>query len=414
VTVGGAARTFYWRYDIISSQSSILSSQSVIEYDGIYYWCGVDRFLLYNGVVKEIKNNFNQNYFFDNLNYQQRQKVWAQKVPRFGEIWWFYPSGDSVECNDAVIYNVREDVWYDAGGALGARRTAGFFSQVFKYPINAGEDLTTQTTLFTANIATTASSTTMTMSVNNQIAFGQLITATGVPSNTTIATIVANSAATTATGSSGASTIVVTSATGILRNQLVIGTGIAAGATVVSIVGTTVTLSSTNVGAVSGAVSFSGNTITMTAAATATAIVSANFQSVPNRITLWQHEIGTDQVIGDSTDAIESSFQTSDLGWVQGGPSQSSPVGDNYWLHLERMEPDFIMSGEMTFQVTGRTFAQAEDVTSQAYSFFPDTKKIDLREQRRELRLIFTSNVQGGDYQLGKILLSANVGDVRP
>jgi hypothetical protein len=78
------------------------------------------------------------------------------------------------------------------------------------------------------------------------------------------------------------------------------------------------------------------------------------------------------------------------------------------------MEPDFIMSGEMTFQVTGRTFAQAEDVTSDPYPFGPDTKKIDLREQRRELRLIFTSNVQGGDYQLGKILLSANVGDVRP
>jgi hypothetical protein len=414
VTVGGAARTFYWRYDIISSQSSILSSQSVIEYDGIYYWCGVDRFLLYNGVVKEIKNNFNQNYFFDNLNYNQRQKVWAQKVPRFGEIWWFYPSGDSEECNNAVIYNVREDVWYDAGFALGARRTAGFFSQVFKYPINAGEDLTVQETLFTADIATTNASAVMTMSVNNEIAYGQLIVATGVPTDAYVSTIVANSAATTATGSSGATTITVASATGILRNQLVIGTGIAAGATVVSIVGTTVTLSIANTGAVSGAVSFSGTTVTMSAAATATAIVSANFQSVPNRITLWQHEIGTDEVIFESSNAIESSFQTSDLGWVQGGPAQTSPVGDNYWLHLERMEPDFIMSGEMTFQVTGRTFAQAEDVTSDPYPFSPDTKKIDLREQRRELRLIFTSNVQGGDYQLGKILLSANVGDVRP
>lgn len=414
VTVGGAPRTFYWRYDIITSQSSILSSQSVIEYDGIYYWCGVDRFLLYNGVVKEIKNNFNQNYFFDNLNYQQRQKVWAQKVPRFGEIWWFFPSGDSEECNDAVIYNIREDVWYDAGGALGARRTAGYFSQVFKYPINAGEDLTIQTTLFTANIATTNASAVMTMSVNNDIAYGQLIVAAGVPSGAYISTIVANSAATTATGSSGATTITVASATGILRNQLVIGTGIAAGATVVSVVGTTVTVSTANTGAVSGAVSFSGNTVTMSEAATATAIVSANFQTVPNRITLWQHEIGTDEVIFDSSNAIESSFQTSDLGWVQGGPAQSSPVGDNYWLHLERMEPDFIMSGEMTFQVTGRTFAQAEDVTSAPYPFNPDTKKIDLREQRRELRLIFTSNVQGGNYQLGKILLSANVGDVRP
>lgn len=82
VTIGATASTFYWRYDIISSQSSILSSQCVIEYDGIYYWIGVDRFMLYNGVVKEVPNNMNQNYFFDNLNYAERQKVYATKVPR--------------------------------------------------------------------------------------------------------------------------------------------------------------------------------------------------------------------------------------------------------------------------------------------------------------------------------------------
>jgi hypothetical protein len=87
VNSGGVTSTLYWRYDLISSQSSILSSQSVIEYDGIYYWCGVDRFLMYNGVVKEIPNPFNQNYFFDNLNYDQREKVFVTKVPRFGEVW---------------------------------------------------------------------------------------------------------------------------------------------------------------------------------------------------------------------------------------------------------------------------------------------------------------------------------------
>ena len=114
INVGTTSVTQFWRYDIISSQSSILSSQCVIEYDGIYYWVGVDRFLLYNGVVKEIPNDMNQNYFFDNLNYAQRQKVWATKVPRYGEIWWFYPRGDATECTDAIIYNVREQCWYDA------------------------------------------------------------------------------------------------------------------------------------------------------------------------------------------------------------------------------------------------------------------------------------------------------------
>ena len=43
-TVGTS--TLYWRYDIISTSTTIMSSNSVVEYDGIYYWCGVDRFLI--------------------------------------------------------------------------------------------------------------------------------------------------------------------------------------------------------------------------------------------------------------------------------------------------------------------------------------------------------------------------------
>jgi len=414
ITVASVPQTFFWRYDIITSQSSILSSQCVIEYDGIYYWVGVDRFLLYNGVVKELTNIFNQNYFFDNLNYAQSQKVWAQKVPRFGEIWWFFPSGDSEECNDAIIYNIRENCWYDAGGALGARRTAGYFSQVFHYPINAGATLSEQTLLFSASIATTNASTNVTIAPNNQVSNGQLVISTSINSGAIVSVITPTLASTTATGSSAAFTIVVNSATGILRNQAVTGTGIGVGAVVTVIAGTTITLSVANSGAVSGALSFAGLTLTLSTTATATIIETATFNSQADKVILWQHEIGTDEVINTVSNAIESSFQTSDLGWVQGGPSQSSPVGDNYWLHLERIEPDFVQSGEMTFQVTGRAFAQSEDVTSSPYAFDPDTGKIDLREQRREIRLIFTSNVAGGDYQLGRVLLHANVGDVRP
>ena len=353
ITIASVPQTFFWRYDIISSQSSILSSQSVIEYDGIYYWCGVDRFLLYNGVVKELKNTFNQNYFFDNLNYTQRQKVYANKVPRYGEIWWFFPSGTSEECNDCVIYNIREDCWYDAGEALGARRSAGYFSQVFKFPINAGNELTVEELIFSASVVTVNTSTNIEVAVTNLIAVGQLVQGTGIPANSLI-------------------TAIVPSAT----------------------------------------VGFF--TVTLSNAATASATVTATFSTTADRITLWQHEIGTDEVVGQNQNAIESYFETSDLGWVQGGPSQSSPVGDNYWLHLERIEPDFVQSGEMTFQVTGRPFAQAEDTTSDPYPFDPNTRKIDLREQRREIRLIFTSNVAGGDYQLGRVLLHASIGDVRP
>jgi hypothetical protein len=132
--IGGTA---VFQFDTISTESSILSAQCVIEYDGVFYWIGTDRFLMFNGVVREVQNNLNINFFFDNLNYSQRQKVFAMKVPRFGEIWWCFPFGDSTEPNHAVIYNVRENTWYDTPLPNGGRG-AGLFPAVFRKPLMSG------------------------------------------------------------------------------------------------------------------------------------------------------------------------------------------------------------------------------------------------------------------------------------
>lgn len=134
--------TIGFQFDTITVQSSILSSQSIIEYDGIYFWVGIDRFMLYNGVVRELPNNMNINYFFDNLNYNARQRVFAYKVPRFGEIWWCYPRGTATECTHALIYNVREDIWYDTQ-LPNSGRSCGQYAQVFKSPLMCGVDVDT-------------------------------------------------------------------------------------------------------------------------------------------------------------------------------------------------------------------------------------------------------------------------------
>jgi hypothetical protein len=359
INVGGTAVTQFWRYDTISSQSSILSSQCAIEYDGIYYWIGVDRFMLYNGVVKEIPNTMNQNYFFDNLNYAQRQKVWATKVPRFGEVWWFYPRGDSVECNDAIVYNIRENCWYDAGEAVGARRSAGYFSQVFRFPIAAGWESNATGGVLTTTLTNAGSGYT-----NGTYAF---LPVTGGSGSGATATVVVSGG-------------VVTSFT--IQDE---GVGYA--------VGNTIAVSNATLGGGTG--------------------LAVTVSSTDTFVSLWQHEIGTDAVRGTTDLAIESYFETNDLGWVSGGPSQPSAVGDNKWLHIERVEPDFVQSGTMECYVTGRPFAQSEDKTSEAFPFEPGTNKIDMREQRRELRLRFVSNVSGGDYQTGRIIINADTGDVR-
>ena len=355
ITVGTTTVTQFWRYDMISTQTSIMSSQCVIEYDGIYYWIGVDRFMLYNGVIKEIPNSMNQNYFFDNLNYNAREKVYAMKVPRFGEVWWFYPRGDSTECNDAIIYNIRENTWYDAGTALGSRRSAGYFSQVFHYPINAGWEINATGGIETYTIGGGAGYTDGTYNYVNL---------TGGTGTGAVATIVVSGNVVTSIdfSSRGVDYMV----DDVLTATIPGGTGF---------------------------------TLTV--------------NSIIDYVSLWQHEFGTDEIRGSVANAIESYFETNDLGWVSGGPSEPSAVGENKWLRLERIEPDFVQVGEMNLYITGRPYAQSEDYTTGPYVFGPDTNKIDMKEQRRELRMKFVSNVQGGNYQLGRVLANADFGDVR-
>ena len=356
ITVGSTSSTFYWRYDIISSQTSILSQQCVIEYDGIFYWIGIDRFLMYGGTVKEIPNSFNQNYFFDNLNFAQRQKVWAQKIPRYGEIWWFYPKGTATECTDAIIYNIRENCWYDAGQANGARRCAGYYSQVFHYPVMSQWETSSTAGILTGSTTAVGSSYT-----NGTYAFKTLTGGSGTGATATI--VVSGGSVSSVTINNRGSGYAVAD---VLSASLPVGSGF-----------------------------------------------QYTVSTLMNFSPIWQHEVGVDQVTNTTYNAIESYFETSDLGLVTGGPSEPTLTGVNRWLRLERVEPDFVMSGEMSLYITGRPYAQVTDKVSDAYVFDKNTGKIDMKEQRRELRLRFVSNVAGGDYQMGKVILDADTGDVR-
>lgn len=123
-------------FNTVTDDTSILSSQGVLEYDGIYFWMGVDRFLMFNGVVREVPNQMNLSFFFDNINYSQRQKAFAFKIPRWGEIWFCAPLGNATECNHAVIYNIREGTWYDTP-LPGTGRTAAIFASVYQLPFMA-------------------------------------------------------------------------------------------------------------------------------------------------------------------------------------------------------------------------------------------------------------------------------------
>jgi hypothetical protein len=232
-------------------------------------------FWMYDGYVKPLPSDVSD-FIFKDINLTQASKVYCVHNSKFGEIWWFYPKGDSTECNDAIVFNIREQIWYDAGTALGVRRSAGVFSEVFRKPVWAD-----------------------------------------------------------------------------------------------------------------------------------------NQENTVGTYTLWQHETGVNEIYLNNQNAIESYFETNNIGWVTGGPGADDPVGPNRWIRLERVEPDFIQDEEMNLYVTGKSYANDDSVTSDPYAFNRDTLKIDMREQRREMRLKFESNIVNGNYETGQILLSADLGDER-
>lgn len=336
--VGGQS---VFRFDPVSQGSSILSSSSVIEYDGLFFWVGIDRFMMYNGRVQELPNRHNLNWFFDNLNYEQRQKVHVTKVPRYGEIWWFFPFGEAEECTHAVIYNVRENYWYD----VALPRTTASFSQVFRYPLMTDSNYKHWTKR-------------LRVSSGAGYVVGSLVTGGTTGTQGTIEKILGNDIYVTYL--SGPGWELTEAANGQLG-----GTG-----TIVSML------------------------------------------DVPLH-QLWVHESGLNKVEGDNETGIVSYFESSNFGFPVGSVEQSGLMGADVWTRLTRVEPDFKLKGGMSMQVVGGETAFGKEVTSKAYPFTNTTERIDLREQRREIRLRFTSDAQGGDYEMGKVLIHMEPGDAR-
>jgi len=356
----------YWRYDIVSSQISIMSSNSVVEMDGNFYWMGVDRFYQYNGNVSVLANDKNVNWLFNNLNYTQRQKVWATKVPRYNEIWFFYPRGDATECTDAIIYNVKDKIWYDAGSAPGSQRSCGYTTEVFPTPIWADWNYNvTYSKPYPVISAPTgepppaANQFYISGDVTPALSPGDYVQLSNVPGGTTYL---------------------------ILTSDFIINSTIGMpGATLITVQGLG-----------------------------ATPLLGTSAYLVIGGYGIYQHEFGYNNVGLTDQTAITSSFTTCDISWVGGTPADDTAVGVNRRMHIRRIEPDFVQSGDLNLTITGRKFARGNEEDSGPYVFTPETGKIDLRVEYREVQFKFESNQLDGNYEMGRLLITSEYGDERP
>jgi hypothetical protein len=365
-----------YSFNTVEMKTSILSQNCIISIFNNVYWVGVNQFYSYNGVVRPLLNDMNTDYFFENLNYAYRNKVFSWYNARHHEWWIHWPKGNATECTDVLIYNVLEQTWYDTQLARSAVYEASFFSKPIladtNQILNKFNPIIPVTLPVPVNgLATINGSSTVTVTLGEvtNLQSGNILTLSGATMTGGIPAVNLNITA----------PIVVTS----LSNQPTVFTY-------------TATASATSTVTTGG-----GTAIFYT-------------QNVPNDCYgIWEHETGLNMVLYGQSYAIQSFYETHLKTLFDQDPSQDRN------LRIRRIEPDFNQQGEMNLIIKYRSFAQSTIYESDPYVFLPgqesvELAKVDTVQMGRLVSFRFESNIVDGYFYAGKILLNYAPGDFRP
>lgn len=91
-------------------RAGLSSPNAFAEHRGHVYWWGNDEFYVWRGGAPEQIPNPLEDFVYDRLNREAKDKIYAGILPKFHEVWWFYPSGS--ELDSYVVYNTEENIWY--------------------------------------------------------------------------------------------------------------------------------------------------------------------------------------------------------------------------------------------------------------------------------------------------------------
>jgi hypothetical protein len=115
-----------------SKSYGILGTDCVCEFDGNHFVVDRNDIYIHNGSgnIESIADFRIKKYFFNNLNKAQISKVHVVRNPFYKEIWINYPKGSSTVCNEALIFNYKNNTW--------TKRQLASVTYAFNAPQNLG------------------------------------------------------------------------------------------------------------------------------------------------------------------------------------------------------------------------------------------------------------------------------------
>lgn len=101
---------FVYGFERAGEGCGVIAKGAAIAADDHAFWMGEGQFFGFQGFVQPLQCDVSD-YVFSDINRGQIAKVTATHNAEFGEVWWDYPSKDSLENNRRVRYNYREGTW---------------------------------------------------------------------------------------------------------------------------------------------------------------------------------------------------------------------------------------------------------------------------------------------------------------
>lgn len=103
--------SFVFGFTLVANGVSIVGASAFAEADDSIFWMGDRNFYVYqSGSLSTVPCTVLE-YVFGNLNYGQREKIFAASNSLFGEVTFYYPSSGSNEIDRYATYNYSEGSW---------------------------------------------------------------------------------------------------------------------------------------------------------------------------------------------------------------------------------------------------------------------------------------------------------------
>lgn len=127
---------FVYGFERVGTSCGLVGPKAAVAVDAGVIWMGRRSFFTYSGGgVQDLPCEV-ADYIFSDMNQDQRSKISATVNSEWNEIWWFYPSANSLECDRYVAFDYAENIW--TTGVMD--RTAGMDRGVFRYPMFIASD----------------------------------------------------------------------------------------------------------------------------------------------------------------------------------------------------------------------------------------------------------------------------------